>query len=412
MRYSSWYRAGVVVMLLGVAACSDSGAEQAVAYPSNQTDFFALNKDCESRYAAGQNEIQKSLAFNECNKARLAFAQAHGISGWVGRISDISTDQGADVVSVTIDASVGGFDMAFGTVTDRLSDLTTGSMITQSNPLFNVLAQMKIGDTVAFDAEFLPHPEANRGIWESSLTEQGSMASPEVFVKFTSIRPYSALSAAQVVVADKAPAEPPQAADVPVGEMPVESSEQRPSDEQTYAAIKSSLRASGYSPDGDAAQTGAEVDGDPADCGNAGCTARWSDKAGNRKCVGISINESIPEAQWKAFFVECDEEPQPVAEAVAPSFDCAAASKASEHAICDNDTLARVDAYTAGMYECLLGAAADATDLRASQRAWLRKRDECGADIGCLRGAYGDIANRYMQEAAFQTCQSSVEAAI
>lgn len=409
----SWCKVGLVAMLLAGAGCSGSGTPQSVVYPSSQKDFFALNRGCGSKYASGQNEIQKSLAFNECNKARLAFAEAHAISRWVGRIADISTDQGADVVSVTIDASVDGFDMAFGTVTNRLSDIATGSMITPSDPLFDVLAQMKVGDTVAFDAEFLPHPEANRGIWESSLTEQGSMDSPEIFVKFTAIHPYSALTASQTALAESAPAATAsEVPAIPAGELPFESAEPPPSDEQTYAAIKASLRADGYSPDGDAAQTGAAVDGDPADCGNRGCTVQWSDKAGNRKCVGLSINESIPESQWAASFIACEEEQRPVASAVAPSFDCAAASKASEHTICSNDNLARVDAYTGGMYRCLLDAATDAKDLRATQRAWLSKRDACGEDVGCLRGAYGDIAAAYMQQAAFDACQSAVGPAV
>lgn len=172
------------------ASSGESDTRVMPEYPPAQIQFHALNKACGDAYKAGQNEIQKSLAFNHCNQQRSQFAAQQSISNWTGIISDISTDQGADVVTVDIESDAGDFEMKYMTVNNRFSDMNTNSMITPDNPLFDVLAQMKEGDKVNFDAEFLQHPEGKRGLWEGSLTEEGSMTEPEFNVRFTGIRPF------------------------------------------------------------------------------------------------------------------------------------------------------------------------------------------------------------------------------
>lgn len=195
MSRNSWSFA-VITLVIGLTGPGCSGGGQAnVVYPDSQQAFYSLNKQCYQSYSGGQNEIQKSLAFNQCNNERLKFSQHQKISGWVGEITDISTDQGADVVSVTIRATIDGFGVSFGTVTNRVSDYATDSMVTPANPLFNILANMKEGEVVAFDAVFLNHPEIDRGLWESSLTEQGSVDEPEFLVRFTRIESYIPKSA-------------------------------------------------------------------------------------------------------------------------------------------------------------------------------------------------------------------------
>lgn len=333
MGKANWYLAGLLSVV--IAGCSD-GRTLSIEYPENQRAFHALNQQCKQAYAAGENEIQKSLVFNQCNRQRDDFANSENVSGWVGRLTDISTDQGADVVSVTIQSTINGSDVAYSTVSNRISDFATDSLITPSNPLFNVLAQMKEGDWVTFDASFLAHPEGERGIWEGSLTEQGSMDEPEFNVRFSSIRPYaSAASPANSEAVDdsvSAPAGPQEPLTAS------ENSQQQPSKE-------------------------------------AEATESWQE-------IDDSAN---------------------------PSFDCQRASSKTEHAICTNATLARVDVYTADMYRCLLKRSpADKEKLKVEQRAWLPKRNACGDDVGCIRGAYGDIAQVYMTSPTFEECQSLV----
>ena len=98
-----------------------------------------------------------------------------------------------------------------------------------------------------------------------------------------------------------------------------------------------------------------------------------------------------------------------IEEAASPSFDCSRAESKTEVEICSNATLARVDEYTADMYRCLLERSpADKEELKTEQRAWLPKRNACQDDVGCIRGAYGEIAEVYMTNQAFAECQGLV----
>lgn len=71
-----------------------------------------------------------------------------------------------------------------------------------------------------------------------------------------------------------------------------------------------------------------------------------------------------------------------------PSFSCAAASTASEHAICGDKDLAELDRDIADAYAEVLrrhgGGARGA--LLANQREWIKRRDAaCGSDVACLK---------------------------
>lgn len=81
----------------------------------------------------------------------------------------------------------------------------------------------------------------------------------------------------------------------------------------------------------------------------------------------------------------------------AASIDCTRASTAAEQAICADRPLVRLDADVNREFSRLLEdfsvAAGTAggpavTALRDSQRAWLRRRDACGADAACLNREY------------------------
>ncbi len=81
----------------------------------------------------------------------------------------------------------------------------------------------------------------------------------------------------------------------------------------------------------------------------------------------------------------------------AASIDCARAASPAEKAICADRPLVRLDAEVNREFSRLLEDVSDAAGtiaspavaaLRDSQRAWLRQRDACGADAGCLAREY------------------------
>jgi len=76
----------------------------------------------------------------------------------------------------------------------------------------------------------------------------------------------------------------------------------------------------------------------------------------------------------------------------AASFNCAAAATPTEHAICDNPQLGRLDEQTAGMYETMISngslSAAQTHQVKEAQISFLRQRDACGANFDCIVSAY------------------------
>lgn len=76
------------------------------------------------------------------------------------------------------------------------------------------------------------------------------------------------------------------------------------------------------------------------------------------------------------------------AQNVLPSFDCAKASTTLEHAICADDTLAKIDADLAAIYAEALAQSGDPETLRAEQRDWASQRS---AACGIVPGADDDM---------------------
>jgi uncharacterized protein len=72
--------------------------------------------------------------------------------------------------------------------------------------------------------------------------------------------------------------------------------------------------------------------------------------------------------------------------------DCAKAQSAAEIAICKTYSLGQAEARMATLYavDMSLVAMGQRGDIGDAQRQWLKTRDACGSDIGCLSKAYGD----------------------
>lgn len=291
---------------LALSACQQGLGE--LPYPSTQRQFVDLNRDCVTAYRAGTNDIQRSLAFNSCNDSRTQYAAKHPIRGWLGTVESISTDQGADVVSFRITTSIDGFDISYGTLSNRVSDARYGSLITQTNPIFGVLANLHVGDRVEFDGDFLGDPAGETGIWEASMTERGSMEEPEFNIRFTKVAPVgdglsgrargSSHPAAQATspTSDRAPTSKPAASGAKVN--PEATPSAPPQSDTPYAKRRAELLAAGYEPlKAPTEELPHTVDGDPAACGNAGCQVPWY-KGDHSVCVAVQVNDDLDEASW------------------------------------------------------------------------------------------------------------------
>jgi uncharacterized protein len=74
--------------------------------------------------------------------------------------------------------------------------------------------------------------------------------------------------------------------------------------------------------------------------------------------------------------------------AMAASFDCGKAASDIEKRICGSTRLSSMDTQLNALYQKLAGGA-DGAAWRDDQRAWLRKRNQCG-DSACLARVYGE----------------------
>lgn len=96
----------------------------------------------------------------------------------------------------------------------------------------------------------------------------------------------------------------------------------------------------------------------------------------------------------------------------AQSFDCAKAASATEKAICDSRSLSNLDVEMATLYgvqqelPMMMGARGATQD---AAKAFLSKRDACGADQSCLTNAYdariGDLKSS-LSTAMAQYCKA------
>jgi uncharacterized protein len=79
------------------------------------------------------------------------------------------------------------------------------------------------------------------------------------------------------------------------------------------------------------------------------------------------------------------------AEVSAPSFNCKKATTSVEKTICANDTLARLDRKLGEIWKSFIDASNDdafKSRLRQDQALWVKLRDKCQSDVGCISSAY------------------------
>jgi len=76
---------------------------------------------------------------------------------------------------------------------------------------------------------------------------------------------------------------------------------------------------------------------------------------------------------------------------LAASFNCALANTPTEHAICNNAQLGRLDEQSSGMYFQIIGSSPPLPTLnqvRNTQRSFLAQRNACGANFDCIVDSY------------------------
>jgi len=156
--------------------------------PENQKSFEHMRKSQHEKYISSQNDIMRSEAFNEANDFSKKFYDNNNgkIEDFTGQITTISTDQGGDYLNIVIKSKLHGLTVTYKTWSNSYSDEGFNSLIKKGSDVYNNVADLVEGDYVYFSAKMYKNRE--RGIEEISMSEIGSLRSPEFIVKFSDIR--------------------------------------------------------------------------------------------------------------------------------------------------------------------------------------------------------------------------------
>ena len=156
--------------------------------PENQKLFEDMRKSQHEKYTSSKNDIMRSKAFSEANDfSKKFYADQNGkIEDFTGQITTISTNQGGDYLNITIKSKLHGLTVSYKTHNNSYSDEGFNSLIKKNSDVYNKVADLAEGDFVYFSAKM--YKNRDRGIKEVSMSEIGSLSSPEFIVKFSDIR--------------------------------------------------------------------------------------------------------------------------------------------------------------------------------------------------------------------------------
>lgn len=156
---------------------------------TQQQIFETKRAEFKNQYLAAKNDIKRSTIFNEAaNWSKYFYEKIFDPDEyWYGKILQIRTDQGGTKAAVEIRSTANKIridyetDNALFTIYDHL-------IIKKGSKLYNQLADLELDQFIKFKFKF--EDGGNRGIFEKSITEYGSITEPEFVVKFISIEPH------------------------------------------------------------------------------------------------------------------------------------------------------------------------------------------------------------------------------
>ena len=157
-----------------------------VPVPADQAAFGEAVTQFYKPYRDAPNELKKSvLRTKRKGEIQSVLGTSAEFTDWVATIADLSTNSdGNGILSVKLEGS----GVQLKTWNNALSDILDNTLIAQSSPLFNAIAEMEEGARVKVSGAWISSDEDH--IKESSMSEYGSMTDPEFIVRFSSVTKY------------------------------------------------------------------------------------------------------------------------------------------------------------------------------------------------------------------------------
>lgn len=132
---------------------------------------------------AGANELKLSKLRSQRKAAVAAAVKGGTVKDWVGTVDSLQTTGEGKAVFV-VELPCGS---KMGTWNNALSDIMDNSLIPQSSPLYDGIAELNTGTKLRFSGKLVSGDVD--GFRESSMTEMGSMTDPFYVIRFTGIGP-------------------------------------------------------------------------------------------------------------------------------------------------------------------------------------------------------------------------------
>ncbi len=150
--------------------------------PIDQNNFIEIVENYSNQYQQAENDLLKSKARKQRGIETRAF---RNVSNWVGIIEEMATTgEGHAYLSIIIPNT----NIKIKTWNNTISDMFSNTLIKNGNALYMTIAEMNDDDVIYFSGYF-EKSSTNKldSIEEGSLTEYGSMISPEFIFHFTNI---------------------------------------------------------------------------------------------------------------------------------------------------------------------------------------------------------------------------------
>lgn len=135
-----------------------------------------------SPYRAAPNELRKSKIRAERRAALQKLMPNRGVKDWIGKLTTMrTTGKGNAYIEIELEEG-----MIVKTMNNEFSDSGLRTLINMESKLFSQIENLQEGDLIKFSGEF--GSKEQDYLWETSMTELGSMTEPEFLFRFTAIK--------------------------------------------------------------------------------------------------------------------------------------------------------------------------------------------------------------------------------
>lgn len=161
-------------------------ADPLAALPATEKKFCTIVVGAGKKYKSSSGENELKLSKIRGDRRNLLNATSASVTGWSGTIESLSTNsEGKAILSVKLPCGDDDIDVLVQTWNNGLSDIEDNTLIPQSSKLYTTLSDLGTGKEITFSGTFLTGDETN-GFHEASMSESGSMTSPEFIFRFSS----------------------------------------------------------------------------------------------------------------------------------------------------------------------------------------------------------------------------------